>query len=248
MSLPVLPPLTGSALFDPWRIRYREQLAGRGPAATPRRPTRSEVMLWEALQSSPHEWVAEHPTRYGYRLDFYCAAARLAVEVDGSSHWGQYKAERDAWRDTVHERMGIRTKRFSAREVEDELDWVTRGVDELVQVRLQELAGQRPAPPPLTAGPPRPGARPKQEVAAAPTSDATGTAVEPVTDEGLSVTDAEVNPDELTARDAERLLAFPPDPAGWSALLPACRTVLPELPDQRSLLRLLPVTARLRRS
>lgn len=141
MTSTSLPPLDGSLLFDPWRRRYREQLGLLPDAEPPRQPTRSERMLWERLSGRDPGWVAEHPTVYGYSLDFYCATVRLAIEVDGASHWGQRKAQADAWRDTVHDRLGIRTKRFSARAVEQELDWVTGEIDALVaQRRIESTA------------------------------------------------------------------------------------------------------------
>ena len=186
-ALPVptalLPPLTGSALFDPWRLRYRAQL-GLAPGHEPARtPTRSELLLWDRLQRLPLAWVAEHPTVWGYTLDFFCPEARLAVEVDGPSHWGQRRAAADAWRDEVHERLGIRTRRFSAREVEDDVDAVVAAVGGAVASRLAEVAAG--------AGDPR-------------------------TDDG---------PADLV--DDERRELFPPDPPGWSQVLPAARTVLP---------------------
>jgi very-short-patch-repair endonuclease len=194
MTAPALPPLDGSLLFDPWRRRYREQL-GLAPDAEPvRQPTRSERMLWERLAGRAPGWVPEHSTVYGYSLDFYCAEVRLAIEVDGSSHWGPRKAQSDAWRDAVHDRLGIRTKRFSAREVEQELDWVVSQIDALVLQRRIELT---------------------------------------------SAPDA---PDESAVSDLvedERLKLFPADPPGWSASLPACRTVLPEIDERRSWLGLL---------
>ena len=194
MTSAALPPLDGSALFDPWRRRYREQLGLPPDAEPPRQPTRSERMLWEQLSGHAPGWVAEHPTVHGYSLDFYCAAARLAVEVDGASHRGQRKAQSDAWRDTVHDRLGIRTKRFSAREVEQDLAWVVGEIDALVVARLAELTAAPEAP-----------------------------------DRGaLAALD-----------DDERLQLYPPDPPGWSASLPACRTVLPAPNDRRSWLSVL---------
>lgn len=141
MSRVELPPLTGSALFDPWRLRYRRLLEEGGVEVRERRPTKSEVLLWEQLRTAPQEWFAEVPTKHGYTLDFYCPAVRLAVEVDGASHWGQERAEHDAARDQAHERMGIRTKRFSAREVETEVMWVVAEIQAQVQRRAAELAG-----------------------------------------------------------------------------------------------------------
>lgn len=142
-----LPPLTGSTLFDPWRLRYREMLVTGGQPMPERRPTRSETLLWEALQAAPRAWAAEFPTKHGYTLDFSCAEVRLAIEVDGPSHWGRFKAERDAWRDLVHKRMGIRTHRFSADHVERDVVGVTREVEALAGRRAAELAGSVPVHP-----------------------------------------------------------------------------------------------------
>jgi very-short-patch-repair endonuclease len=79
-------------------------------------PTLSEKVLADELRrSSPYAWQREVPID-PYRLDFYCAAARLAVEVDGGSHRG--RAERDAHRDAHFRDLGIETLRVSAGMVE----------------------------------------------------------------------------------------------------------------------------------
>ncbi len=134
MTLPDLPPLTGSPILDPWRIRHRLELAGeltvvpvgRGPVVT-----RSEQLLWGLLEHEPPGWEREYPTGL-FRLDFYCSAGRLAVEVDGGSHYGRKAGERDALRDDWHRARGITTKRFSAGEVERDPRWVLDEIRQLV--------------------------------------------------------------------------------------------------------------------
>jgi very-short-patch-repair endonuclease len=134
-------------LLDPWRIRYRRMLAGESleeeQAPAPRPPTRSETMLWSRLQREPHEWRPEVPTKYGCVLDFYCEAAQLAVEVDGGYHLNPKVARRDDWRDEYHRTLGIETKRFSAREVETDLDWVVDEIRALVAQRVGQPAHPR---------------------------------------------------------------------------------------------------------
>ncbi|MGB8651969.1 MAG: DUF559 domain-containing protein [Mycobacteriales bacterium] len=103
-----LPPLTGSPLLDPWRIRLRLERRGELQAPPPRRPTASEVRLWEALDALEVGWCREYATG-PYRLDFYLPSSALAVEVDGPSHWGRQAAERDQLRDQWHQLRGIRT-------------------------------------------------------------------------------------------------------------------------------------------
>jgi very-short-patch-repair endonuclease len=52
-----------------------------------------------------------------YVLDFYCAAVKLAIEVDGPVHREQ--ADRDQRRTVWLEKEGIRVIRFSTEEVEE---------------------------------------------------------------------------------------------------------------------------------
>jgi len=56
-------------------------------------------------------------------LDFYCAGARLAVEIDGESHEG--RGVQDARRDAFLAEQGIRTLRIPARDVLNDLPAVT---------------------------------------------------------------------------------------------------------------------------
>lgn len=148
-TAPDLPPLTGSALLDPWRIRRRLELAGE-LAPPPRRSgeTASERVLWQLLVDEPPGWLREYATG-PYRLDFFCPLARLAVEVDGGSHAGVAAGRRDALRDAWHAARGITTKRFSATEVEREPDWV-----------LAELRALVGAAPPVVVPVPRPAGEP----------------------------------------------------------------------------------------
>ena len=72
-------------------------------------------------------------------LDFYVAAARLAIEVDGSAHDLGDRPAADAERDQWLLAKGVRTLRVSAADVLSDVDAVVR------------LIGQRCAttPPPL---------------------------------------------------------------------------------------------------
>lgn len=154
-----LPPLTGSPIFDPWRIRLRLELAGQLlPPEAQQQPTPTERMLWALLEHEPPGWRREYSTGL-YRLDFYCPDMRLAVEVDGASHFGREGFERDALRDEWHRLRGIRTKRFSVREVERDSAWVLGEIRRLTKSELAQPEGAA-APPraaeegPAATGPP----------------------------------------------------------------------------------------------
>jgi very-short-patch-repair endonuclease len=49
-------------------------------------------------------------------FDFYCPAAKLAVEIDGSTHWSDEKRERDDGRDAWLKGRGITVLRIGAGE------------------------------------------------------------------------------------------------------------------------------------
>jgi very-short-patch-repair endonuclease len=79
--------------------------------------TQAERMLWERLRRNQ---VAGLPFRRQFPIerfivDFYCPAAKLAVEVDGPIH--QYNQTEDRIRTEYIEAMGIRLIRFTNEEI-----------------------------------------------------------------------------------------------------------------------------------
>ncbi len=82
-----------------------------------RRPmTPQELGLWLRVknrQLGGFKFRRQHPVG-PYILDFYCAEVRLAVEIDGQTHWSAEQARHDAQRDAYFRSIGIRTLRLSA--------------------------------------------------------------------------------------------------------------------------------------
>lgn len=64
----------------------------------------------------------------GFVVDFYCAAARLAVEVDGAVHAAQQAY--DAERDLALSDLGIRTLRLTNESVLNDLAQTLRRIAE----------------------------------------------------------------------------------------------------------------------
>ena len=58
--------------------------------------TKPERMLWQYLRTSPsgHKFRKQHPAG-PYVLDFFCARANLAIEVDGMAHDTDVRAAKD---------------------------------------------------------------------------------------------------------------------------------------------------------
>ena len=91
--------------------------------------TPPEIALWFALRRNAEglRFRKQHPAG-NYVLDFYCAPARLAIEVDGEAHARGDRPARDAARDAWFVSRGVRTMRYSAREVLTNLEGVVRQI------------------------------------------------------------------------------------------------------------------------
>jgi very-short-patch-repair endonuclease len=76
-----------------------------------------EVLLWQQLrQQTDVKFRRQHPLGR-YVLDFYCAKAKLCIEVDGIGHEMGDRPQRDEMRDKWLASQGIMVTRIPAREV-----------------------------------------------------------------------------------------------------------------------------------
>jgi len=85
---------------------YRKQLRSHGTAA--------EAVLWLQLknkQLNGFRFRRQFSVDY-YILDFYCPAAKLAIELDGAGHFTPEGREKDKKRDQHLENAGIKVLHF----------------------------------------------------------------------------------------------------------------------------------------
>src|SRR5690348_11080179 len=75
-----------------------------------------EKLLWVRLRGAEVRFRRQHPIG-PYVLDFYCPAARLAIEVDGAAHDFGDRPQRDDRRTTWLNEQGIGVLRLTAKEV-----------------------------------------------------------------------------------------------------------------------------------
>ena len=88
----------------------------RQAKALRRNMTLPEVLMWRELRQSDLKFRRQHPIG-PYVVDFYCAAAKLAIEVDGIAHDMGAMPCKDAARDEAIQSRGIKTVRISANEI-----------------------------------------------------------------------------------------------------------------------------------
>ena len=97
----------------------------------------AEMKLWYALRERPggYKFRKSHPAGF-FALDFFCAQAKLAIEVDGESHSRGDQVAFDEQRDRQLQAHGIETLRIGARDVFSNLDGVVTHIVEAVRARL----------------------------------------------------------------------------------------------------------------
>lgn len=97
---------------------------------------KSEVLLWKKLKN--RQMHGERFLRqYGvdqYILDFYCPRLKLAIEVDGDSHFFAGVEKQDKARQEYIEAFGIRFIRFANDDICESLDSVCQDIYENIEI------------------------------------------------------------------------------------------------------------------
>ncbi|HEV2425483.1 MAG TPA: endonuclease domain-containing protein [Terriglobia bacterium] len=95
-------------------------------------PTPAEARLWKGLRRANLEgrkFRRQHSVG-PYILDFYCPECRLAVELDGQTHYDSMASEYDLRRVRYLESLNIRVLRFENRAVFDNPEGVLHQIRE----------------------------------------------------------------------------------------------------------------------
>ena len=95
-----------------------------------KQPTRAEDILWERLRGSRfHGAKFKRQVPFDrFVVDFYCHAAKLAIELDGRQH--EWFSDYDAGRSQILERLGLHIARFTNDEVCADLESVLTRIRE----------------------------------------------------------------------------------------------------------------------
>ena len=101
--------------------------------------TKEERHLWyDFLRAYPVKFLRQKIIGK-YIVDFYCAEAKLIVELDGSQHYEEKGMEYDAERTNYLEQYGIRVLRIPNNEVIQNFRGVCEYIDLAVKQSLSQL-------------------------------------------------------------------------------------------------------------
>ena len=101
-------------------------------------------------EMTPHErklwylFLRKYPVKiYKQRIigkfivDFYCASAKLVIEVDGSQHYESHGMAHDAERSAFLSALGLDVLRFSNRDIDRDFRGVCEQIDLTIQNRQE---------------------------------------------------------------------------------------------------------------
>jgi very-short-patch-repair endonuclease len=100
--------------------------------------TDAEQVLWRHLRRKQIynvQFYRQKPI-LSFIVDFYSAAAKLVIELDGSQHYEESHQADDQLRDTALVQLGLKVLRFDNRQVLTETAAVLEVIHEEVRVRM----------------------------------------------------------------------------------------------------------------
>ena len=104
--------------------------------------TDAEQALWQRIRHKHIQGVQFYRQKplSAFVVDFYCPAAKLVIELDGSQHFAEEHQGKDQERDAALTGSGLRVLRFDNRQILLE----TEAVLEVIYAAVRERVNQNP--------------------------------------------------------------------------------------------------------
>ena len=106
---------------------------------------RKNMTPWE--RKLWYDYLREYPVRFqrqkaigNYIADFYCAKARLVIDLDGGSHFMAAQEEKDTLRTNKLESMNLRVLRICNLDIDRNFRGVCEYIDTIVRDSLPQSA------------------------------------------------------------------------------------------------------------
>ena len=100
--------------------------------------TKEECKLWFEFLQTLSVVVKRQKVIGEYIVDFYCPAAKLVIEVDGSQHYEEIGKQKDQKRDADLESIGLKVLRYSNYDVNHSFEAVCDDILHNLEIRLEE--------------------------------------------------------------------------------------------------------------
>jgi len=120
-----------------------QQNRKHNPTLTPRAKdlrknmTKQERRLWyDFLRHYPAK-ILRQKIMGVYITDFYCAKAKLVIELDGSQHFTEEGKQSDIARDQFLQTLGIKTMRYTNAEIDKQFEAVCADIDITIKNRIK---------------------------------------------------------------------------------------------------------------
>ena len=98
--------------------------------------TNQEKHLWyDFLRNYKYRFLRQKIIE-NYIVDFYCAKAKLVIEIDGGQHYTPEALEYDKFRTVVIEKYGLRVIRITNTDIDKNFEGVCEMINEEVEKSL----------------------------------------------------------------------------------------------------------------
>jgi very-short-patch-repair endonuclease len=102
--------------------------------------TAAEATLWHVLRNrqTGYKFRRQHPIA-SFIIDFYCAEAKLLIEIDGESHLETSQLKYDAARTEYLETLGYKVIRYTNSDIRYNIQAVADEILRTVENRIAQL-------------------------------------------------------------------------------------------------------------
>ena len=97
--------------------------------------TTEEKHLWYDFLKILPQTINRQKVIGNYIVDFYCASAKLVIELDGSQHYKDKNQENDCVRDAYLNKLGIKVLRYSNLELHNNFEGICNDILKHIDLR-----------------------------------------------------------------------------------------------------------------
>ena len=101
--------------------------------------TPQELRLWYRFLRTYPVKIYKQRIIGDYIVDFYCASAKLIIEIDGSQHFDDEGMLHDSERTNFLNSLGLQVVRFSNRDINCNFDAVCETIDRIIRQKSDPL-------------------------------------------------------------------------------------------------------------